>query len=96
MMDDRVVDRLRRNIEEFEKKREDYEEEMLKIKADLHRIVDLIFEDMVQDVTPTIEQTDLFLKEGMMEFERLSNRKKDLEKLRDKLTPVIEMLKAGS
>lgn len=95
-MESRVADKLRRNIEEFEKNREDYEEEMLRIKADMHRIVDSIFEDMVRDVTPTIEQTDSFLREGMKEFDRLSNRKKELDKLREKLTPVIEMLRAGS
>lgn len=95
-MESRVADKLRRNIEEFEKNREDYEEEMLRIKADMHRIVDSIFENMVRDVTPTIEQTDSFLREGMKEFDRLSNRKKELDKLREKLTPVIEMLRAGS
>lgn len=80
-------------LEAFDKGREIYEQEMLKIKADMHRLVDDLFEDLVRKTAPIINQTDLFIEGRINEFRTLSKRKTELVRLKEKLDPLLEALR---
>lgn len=80
-------------LEAFDKGREFYDQEMLKIKADLHRLIDNLFEDLVRKTAPIINQTELFMEGRINEFRTLSKRKTELLRIKEKLDPLLDALR---
>lgn len=93
-MADLLVERFEKRLQEFEHKREIFEREMIKIRDELKKIVDTLFDDVIKAVEPHTQQTDLIVDNCIQEFKKLFNRKRELNMIRDKLSPVLEELRS--
>lgn len=79
-------------LQEFEEKREIYNQALLDLREQLKADIDQLFDDMVRNMSPIIDETDKVIEASLNEFKRLIQRKNDINEIRRKLSPVIAAL----
>lgn len=95
-MADLIAEKFEKRIQEFERKRELFEREMMKIRDELKRTIDTLFDDVIKAVEPHTEETDLIVEGCIKDFKKLFNRKKELNMIKEKLSPVLEDLRSSA
>lgn len=82
---------VERKLQDFEKERSHLEAEIFNMKESIKKSIDDLFEKIVQDLNPHLEETDTILENCIKEFRRLDARKKEIKTLKDQLGPVLEL-----
>lgn len=93
---DALCEKMEKQLTAFAKDREILEEEMTKIREQLKLMIDSLFDHIIKELTPIMQETDAILDDGVQEFRKLINRKKEIDNLLGRLTPVIELLKTNN
>lgn len=92
-MSDQLAEKFEKRIQEFERKRELLEREIIKIRDEVQKITDSMFDNIIKEVNPYTDETDLVIESCIKEFKKLLDRKKELNNIKEKLTPMLDMLK---
>lgn len=95
-MDTPLAEKMERQLQEFDQKRNHYEKEIIQIKEDIKQAIDHFFDEFVREVEEKCSETDVVIDGCIKEFKRLNARKQELGELRQKLSPVLELLGGGS
>lgn len=82
-------------LQEFEMKRESLNQALYSLREELKADIDQLFEEMVRIMGPIIGETDKYVEENVKELRRLIQRKKEINEIRRKLSPLIEGLQRG-
>lgn len=91
-IDATMAEKVEHVLQDFERKREAYNQTLYNLKEELKADIDKLFDELVRIVTPVINETDNILEDGISEFKRLIQRKNEINDIRRKLSPVIEAL----
>lgn len=91
-MEDPVVQKMDRLLQDFGHNRELRELELLKLRDQTKLVVDEIFGKLIKSLNPDFEETDDILESRIKEMKRQCQRKKEISNIREKLSPVLQIL----
>lgn len=93
MLEKPLAERMERQLREFESKRDNFNSEITAIKEDIQKATKEFFDKIVRDVSPQVEETDSIIESCILEFKRLDKRRRELNNIREKLSPVFEIFR---
>lgn len=85
-----LTESLERKLQDFEKFRDTFESEVFRLKEEMHKMIDAVFETIGSQAAPVISETDTILEDEIKEFRRLSTLKKEISLGLRKITPLLE------
>lgn len=86
------VEKLERQLQEFSDKRDLIGRELMKTKEEMKQIIDNIFDDLFKEVSARVDQVDTVIEASIKEFKSLMARKKELDSLKEKFHPIIQII----
>ena len=87
MTKDTLADRAERRLQEFGQSRERFENEILKLKTACHTLVDSIIDKFIQDVQPTLDETDSIIERKIEDLRGLLTKRREFDEIERKIGP---------
>lgn len=95
MFEKPLAERMELQLRDFDNKRDAANREIQSIKEEMLKLVKEFFDKLVSDMSPHLGETDSIIESLIVEFKRLDGRKKELDRIREKLVPVLEIFGRG-
>lgn len=87
-----VTEKTERTLRELESRREDFDTKLISIRDDIAGIVNNMFKLISQEINEFIQQTDSIVDPCVVELRNLERRRVELDELRRRLIPVLDLL----
>lgn len=90
-----VEQRLQRDWEQFEDRRDTIGQEIIKTVEDIKRLMDMLLAAITKELTDQATETDQIVDECFQESKRILNKKQELKKAKAKLSSVLAVLNSA-
>lgn len=94
-MEASIIENTEKCLRNLDRNRETFETSMLRIRDDLMQIIAKLFESIGSEMNEFLRNSDDILDPCTAELRRLEERRNELDTLRQKLIPVLDILQRG-
>lgn len=88
-----ITEKTERSLRDLEAKREEFEVHLISLRDDIIGIVENLFKLMSQEMSDFIQNTDNIVDPCVIELRNFERRRVELEELRLRLLPVLDLLR---
>lgn len=88
-----ITEKTERTLRDLETKREEFEGHLISLRDDITGVVNNLFKLMSQEMSDFIQKTDSVVDPCVIELRNLERRRVELEELRRRLIPVLDLLR---
>lgn len=91
-MNPKSVEKVEQILNGLEKKRDSFEKEITRIQEDMSHIVKSLFDQITAEINGFLSETDAIIDASVADYNRMDHRRKELDSIREKLSPVLDIL----